>query len=77
MVERCNAATFQLFFQAVVHDPAAHLPPSRSKEEETRRAEGTRGGFDMRAGLCWGWEVVTGLCGDPRPVEPANVMVMR
>lgn len=30
----------------------------------------------MRGGLQQRWEVVTGLCGDSRPVKPTNVVVM-
>lgn len=30
----------------------------------------------MRVGLLQRWEVVTGLCGDSRPVKPTNVEVM-
>lgn len=33
-------------------------------------------GFDMWVGLQQRWEVVTGLCGDSRPVKPTNVEVM-
>lgn len=33
-------------------------------------------GFEMPVGLQQRWEVVTGLCGDSRPVKPTNVEVM-
>lgn len=40
--------------------------------EDKRRQRG----FDMWVGLQQRWEVVTGLCGDSRPVKPTNVEVM-
>lgn len=43
--KRLKGATQQpsgCFFQAVVHDPAAHLPPNRPKAAGGGRAEGAR-----------------------------------
>lgn len=49
-----------------------HLKAEKKEVKDKKRQRG----FEMRVGLQQRWEVVTGLCGDSRPVKPTNVVVM-
>lgn len=49
-----------------------HLKAEKKQVRDKKRQRG----FEMRVGLQQRWEVVTGLCGDSRPVKPTNVEVM-
>lgn len=72
---RQTAKPLSNFPKNIVHDPAADPPQKQKKKKEVKDKKRQRG-FEMRVGLQPRWEVVTGLCGDSRPVKPTNVVVM-